>query len=53
MQRRQLEAKRSAMCEVGGSGLPVGEQCEFVMGRNIHRMPRMGMMTTWRMMEWI
>jgi hypothetical protein len=53
MWRRQSEAERSAMCEVGGSGLPVGEQCEFVMGRSIHRMPRMGMMTARRMMEWI
>jgi hypothetical protein len=53
MRRRQSEAKGSAMCEVGGSGLPVGEQCEFVMGWSIHWMPRMGMMTTQRMMEWI
>jgi hypothetical protein len=53
MRRRQSEAKGSAMCKVGGSGLPVSEQCEFVMGWSIHWMPRMGMMTTQRMMEWI
>jgi hypothetical protein len=53
MRRRQSEAEGSDMCEVGGSGLPVSEQCKFVTGQSIHQMLRMGMITAWRMMEWI
>jgi hypothetical protein len=51
MWRRQSEAEGSAM--VGGSGLPVSEQCEFVTGQSIHQILRMGVMTARRMMEWI